>query len=118
MAQVLHSAGNLLRMAESAWPRTRLDVRHGLLGSGHLCQGFGHSLQRSCEVRNRYQRQEQSRDPVNVVVREQREEPQNTYDLQLHFAGPVRHVFGKGVKPEIQDPHHEDGSGEEDHHDV
>ena len=88
------------------------------LGSGHLGERIGHPRKWRREVRDLHERQQQSDDPVKMVVREQRDQRQDGNDLVLNLLGAMGHVLGKGMKTQIQDPDQEHDQGEKDDHDI
>ena len=47
-------------------------------------------------------RKQQTRDPEDVHVREERNEAEHGNDFELHLVGLVRDVFGQGVQAEEQ----------------
>ncbi len=53
-----------------------------------------------------------------MIVGEERDQRQDADDLQLHFAGAMRHVLGQSVQAQVKDADHKDHQQDEDDHHV
>jgi hypothetical protein len=75
-----------------------------------------HRVHRQREVRQLDECEQEGRNPEDVVVSEEREQRQNSDELKLHLVGPVRHVLGEGVEPEIDQADGDDGDNQKGQH--
>src|SRR5262249_53549583 len=72
---------------------------------------------RAAEIGKVDQRQQQTGNPEDVLVREQGNEAQHGDDLELQLVAPVRDALGQGVQSEEQDTDAQNGAEENHGHD-
>ena len=92
-------------MAGGIRPRVRFSVAFPGRQTGDFFNGARNPSQRRAKVREVDEREDQTRHPEQVDVREQGEKSKHRHDLELYLLGSVRHALGQGVQPQKQEPH-------------
>ena len=90
--------------------------------ASHLFDRSCDPAQRRAEVRQVDHGEEQADHPVQVVVREQRQQAQHGHDLKLELLRLVGHPLGQRVQVQIEVPDRENGDDQKntdsDHQDI
>jgi hypothetical protein len=74
----------------------------GILVASKILERFCHPPKRPSEIRKVDERQNQARNPEDMIVREKRQQTQNCHDLELEFLALVSHTFRQRVQSQKQ----------------